>query len=92
MAILTGSLADNSFIWICKLELVLSVICIQPQLSIICFYNQDGHWSTWHYIFTAFSPLPMSLLLLLTTKGWKGFTLAIGVMPLPALLVLVGKL
>lgn len=43
-----------------------------------------------HYFFTAFSPLPMSQLFLLVTKGLKGFRIYVGSMPLPAMLVILG--
>ena len=43
-----------------------------------------------HYFFTAFSPLPISQLLLLATKGLKGFRIYVGLMPLSAMLVILG--
>ena len=67
----------------------LSPVC---PLNIEHFLAQDGHWSKMHYFSTAFSPLPISQLLLLVTKGLKGFEIYVGLMPLPAMLVILGTL
>ncbi len=45
-----------------------------------------------HYILASFSPLPLSMLILIAVKGWKGFTLYVSVVPLPVIFTLVGKL
>ncbi len=57
----------------------------------LLFLVQDGYWSVWHYSLTSFSPLPISLLLLIAVKGWKGFSVFVGPLPLPVLLILIGQ-
>ena len=51
---------------------------------------QNGHWTKWHWLLTVCSPTPMAMLLLIATKGWSGFTIRVGRMPLPAILVIIG--
>lgn len=53
--------------------------------------SQDGKWSQWHYIFAGLSPVSMALLLLTATKGWEGYTMFAGSIPLVALLAILGK-
>ena len=51
---------------------------------------QGVMWSKWHYAFAVISPVPMVLLVLLAAKGWGGFVIMVGVVPLPVILILIG--
>lgn len=61
------------------------------DLNVAVCHLQNGHWSKCHYIFAAISPTPMAMLVLLAVKGWEGFTMDVGKMPLPAMLAVIGK-
>ena len=52
---------------------------------------QDGRWSQWHYTFAVLSPLPIALLLLTASKGWEGYVIFVGPIPLVVILAIVGK-
>ena len=52
---------------------------------------QNGQWSRWHYVFAAISPVLMTMLMLLAVKGWEGFTIFIGKVPLAAILAVIGR-
>lgn len=52
---------------------------------------QDGQWSQWHYTFAGLSPIPIALLLLTAIKGWEGFAIFVGSIPLVVVLAIVGK-
>ena len=59
--------------------------------GLTCLILQDNFWSVWHYLFASLSPLPVSILLLIAIKGWKGFSVTVSILPLPILLLLIGK-
>ncbi|KAL5473499.1 hypothetical protein EMCRGX_G027989 [Ephydatia muelleri] len=50
----------------------------------------DGRWSQWHYTFAVLSPLPIALLLLTASKGWEGYVIFVGPIPLVVILAIVG--
>lgn len=52
----------------------------------------DGQWSQWHYIFAGLSPIPITLLLLTAIKGWEGYVMFVGSVPLVAILTIVGMI
>lgn len=47
-------------------------------------------WTKWHYVFAIICPVPMVLLVLLAAKGWHGFAIMVGVVPLVAILIAIG--
>ena len=55
---------------------------------------QDGRWSIFHYLFAAFSPIPISFILLAISKDhWDAYTTTVGAhFPLPIIILLIGKL
>lgn len=58
-------------------------------------YLQDGRWSIFHYLFAAFSPIPISFILLAISKDhWDAYTTTVGGahFPLPIIIILIGKL
>ena len=65
---------------------IVLLIDSSPSFSV-----QNGYWSVWHYLLTSFSPLPISILMLIAAKGWSGFLLTVGPLPLPVLLLLIGE-
>ena len=48
-------------------------------------------WTKWHYVFAVICPVPMVLLVLLAAKGWHGFAIMAGAIPLVAILIGVGS-
>ena len=83
-------MVDDSALLSCKQRATqqeLSFIFLDPSV-------QDGQWSIFHFSFAVFSPVPMSIfLLLVATGGWSGFTLTVGSagFPVAVLVVLCGK-
>ena len=71
---------------------LLSFLSPVHPLSPSLLSTQDGHWTNWHHWFAVSSPVPMALLLLLATNGWKGFSISLGKLPLFWLLILLGQL
>eukprot|EP00731_Ephydatia_muelleri_P029014 Em0020g658a len=66
------------------------VVNSSKQSVIVPGLTWDGRWSQWHYTFAVLSPLPIALLLLTASKGWEGYVIFVGPIPLVVILAIVG--
>ena len=69
----------------------ICVWCEYCLLYVMPEYPQGVVWTKWHYAFAIICPVPMVLLVLLAAKGWSGFAIMVGVVPLVTILIGIGS-